>query len=114
MKEQKLHEYIKRQKHKENQSPADRVKGHSRKDPLRTHQNERQLNEGGSSGASRGHGGDIRTRERGQYSLKSRSEESHQGHNRSPNRHHSDAGALRERKMEEREMVRSWTKARRK
>ena len=87
---------------------TDKEKRHSpHKEPMTTHQNE-------SSHASRAHGGDIRTRERGQYSLKSHSEQSHKGPNHSPNRHHSDAAALRDKRKEERDMVRSWAKAQRK
>jgi hypothetical protein len=121
MKEQKLQQYLEKQKQKETVAPTkdletkpDRVRSHEHRSKSRhDHQPE------DTSVVSKSHPRDIRSRERGQHSLKSYPHhQSHQEHSPHPmSRHRSDTSpeqVVRERKMEERDMVRSWAKAQRK
>ena len=111
LKEQRLKEFIEKQKkeREENSKATDDSQGvsetHER--PSRKHRNDQQ-------NSPKARAGDIQTRGRGQYSLKARPHQSRQGPSHSPSRHNSDAGSrnsLKEQKMEERDMVRSWVKA---
>lgn len=123
MKEQKLHEYLEKQKQRETVVPTEDlemsregIQSHEHRSKLRHNSHEHQPQD--ISVVSKSHPRDIRSRERGQHSLKSRPH--HQSHQERPphpsGRHYSETSSeqvVRERKMEERDMVRSWAKAQR-
>ena len=99
LKEQKLQEYLEKQKQKGKKDPGETP------EQLRRNSDKRSPKE------------DATTREREQNSLKRHQHEAQQHSPGSPNRHHPDAtdrNAVRERKREERDMVRSWAKAHKK
>ena len=127
IKEQKLQEYLKKRKKREHEKGqisvpvtvdsrrhSEKVNSHGH--PSKRNHNEKQLED--SSHVAKSHAGDIRTRERGQYSLKAHPNRSHQRPSSSPgHRNTADTGAGHaslERKLEERDLVRSWAKAQRK
>ena len=106
MKEQKLQEYLEkrkqgRQRHKE---PAEESQRHSEKRRSKEKKGEHEEE-------AVAHAGEIG---RGRHSLKGHRHDSHEG---PPTRHQSDTAprdVMKERKKEEREMVRSWARAHRK
>ena len=112
MKEQKLKEYLEkrkqdRQRHRDTGATVD---SHTNSDsrPLKEDQSELQ------GMPVEHHAGDIRVREESQHLLKSHIPEELP---HSTNRHNSDTGerdTVKEKKKEEREMVRSWARAHRK
>lgn len=107
IKEQKLQQYLEKQKQKQHKESATR-------DPVESQ--ERHTKYTHSSQQSKSQPRDVRSRERGQRSLKANLHQSDQGAS-SLSRHHSDSGkeqSLKERKIEERDMVRSWAKEQRK
>lgn len=110
IKEQKLQEYLEKQKQKEKQKET--AVGDPEK---QLESNKHQSRHAPSSQQPKSQPRDVRSRERGQLSLKVYSHQSDEGASLL-SRHHSDAGkeqSLRERKMEERDVVRSWAKAQR-
>ena len=106
MKEQKLQEYLEkrkqgRQRHKE---PAEESQRHSEKRRSKEKKGEHEEE-------AVAHAGEIG---RGRHSLKGHRHDSHEG---PPTRRQSDTAprdVMKERKKEEREMVRSWARAHRK
>ena len=109
MKEQKLQEYLEkrkqgRQRHKDSDAPAEESQRHSEKRRSKEKKGEHEEE-------AVAHAGEIG---RGRHSLKGHRHDSHEG---PPTRRQSDTAprdVMKERKKEEREMVRSWAKAHRK